>query len=53
MAREIAIVQKLTDTEALKLIDDQLQKGPRRTKVEETEVDETEDGDDSKIVEAA
>ena len=30
MAREIAAVQKLTETEALKLIDTQLQKGPRR-----------------------
>ena len=53
MAREIAVVQKLTDAEALKLIDDQLQKGPRRTKVEETEADEAEETDDGKIVEAA
>ena len=30
MAREIATVQKLTDTEALKVLDGQLQKGPRR-----------------------
>ena len=30
MAREIAAVQKLTDTEALKVLDGQLQKGPRR-----------------------
>ena len=30
MAREIAAVQKLTDTEALKVLDTQLQKGPRR-----------------------
>ena len=30
MAREIAAVQKLTETEALKLIESQLQKGPRR-----------------------
>ncbi len=47
MAREIAVVQKLSDQEALKFIDEQLQKGPRRTKVEETEevdADETEDG---------
>ena len=53
MAREIAAVQKLTDSEALKVIDDQLQKGPRRVKAEE--VDETEDADDtdSGIVEAA
>jgi CarD family transcriptional regulator len=53
MAREIAAVQKLTDSEALKVIDDQLQKGPRRVKAEE--VDEAEDADetDSGIVEAA
>ena len=30
MGREIAAVQKLTETEALKLIESQLQKGPRR-----------------------
>jgi CarD family transcriptional regulator len=30
MAREIGAVQKLTETETLKLIDTQLQKGPRR-----------------------
>ena len=30
MAREIAAVQKLTDTEALKVLDTQLRKGPRR-----------------------
>ena len=53
MAREIAVVQKLSDAEALKLIDEQLQKGPRRTKVEETEADETDEGDEGKIVEAA
>ncbi len=35
VAREIASVQKLTDTEALKLIDTQLQKSPRRGKAEE------------------
>ena len=48
-------MQKLTDTEALKLIDAQLQKGPRRGKVEETEGDEDADeGDEeSGIVEAA
>ena len=31
VAREIAVVQKLTETESLKLIESQLQKGPRRT----------------------
>jgi CarD family transcriptional regulator len=47
MAREIAAVQKLTDTEVLKLIETQLQKSPRRGKAEadvEVEV-EIEDGD--------
>ena len=47
MGREIAVVQKLTDTEALKLIDDQLQKGPRRTKADEVEADEVEEADDT------
>ena len=53
MAREIAAVQALTDTEALKVIDGQLQKGPRRVKSDE--VDETDDGDTAEggIVEAA
>lgn len=40
MMREIVVVQKLTETEALKVIEAHLQKGPRRGKVEETEVDE-------------
>jgi len=45
IAREIAAVQKLTETESLKLIDGQLQKGPRRSKAEEAEGDigETEE----------
>jgi CarD family transcriptional regulator len=43
MAREIAAVEKLTDAESLKLIEQQLQKGPRRTaKVEEADADEDE-----------
>ncbi len=49
MAREIAAVQKLTDSEVLKLIETQLQKNPRRGKVDaEAEGDgeaETEEGD--------
>ncbi len=50
MAREIAAVEKLTDAESLKLIEQQLQKGPRRTaKVEESE---DEDGE-AEGVEAA
>jgi CarD family transcriptional regulator len=39
VAREIAVVQKLTETESLKLIESQLQKGPRRTKGEEAEAE--------------
>ncbi|WP_244406231.1 CarD family transcriptional regulator [Methylocella silvestris] len=43
MAREVVIVEKLTETEALKAIEAQLQKGPRRGgKAEEIEVDDTE-----------
>jgi CarD family transcriptional regulator len=44
MAREIAAVQKLSDADSLKLIESQLQKGPRRAaKADETVV--VEDGD--------
>ena len=53
MARELGVVQKLTDTEALKIIDDQLQKGPRRGKADEAEADDTEDSEESGIGEAA
>jgi CarD family transcriptional regulator len=54
IAREIAVVQKLTDQEALKLIDEQLQKGPRRVKVEETDAGEEDTEEDTDgIVEAA
>lgn len=53
MARELGVVQKLTDTEALKVIDDQLQKGPRRGKVEDTDAEDSEDGDEGGIGEAA
>ena len=53
MAREIGVVQKLTDTEALKIIDDQLQKGPRRGKADEAEGDEAEDAEEAGIGEAA
>ena len=42
MTREIIVVQKLTETESLKLIEAQLQKGPRRGKAEEIEPDESE-----------
>jgi CarD family transcriptional regulator len=46
VAREIAILHKLTETESLKLIESQLQKGPRRTKAEEADADAavSEDG---------
>lgn len=54
IAREIAVVQKLSDQEALKLIDEQLQKGPRRAKTEEPDAgDEDSDEDTDGIVEAA
>ncbi|QAY97191.1 CarD family transcriptional regulator [Methylovirgula ligni] len=56
VAREIAAVQKLTETEALKVIESQLQKSPRRGKADEAEADaevETEASDDSGIDEAA
>jgi CarD family transcriptional regulator len=55
VAREISVVQKLTDTESLRLIESQLQKGPRRTKAEDAE-GEVADGDaddDGDIDEAA
>jgi CarD family transcriptional regulator len=39
VARELAVVQKLPETESLKLIESQLQKGPRRTKAEEADAD--------------
>jgi CarD family transcriptional regulator len=39
MAREIAAVQKLTEMESLKLIESQLQKGPRRGGKVDVEVD--------------
>ena len=45
LAREIAAVQKLTDSEVGKLIEAQLQKSPRRTKAEaeaDAEADEAE-----------
>ncbi|HEX3496915.1 MAG TPA: CarD family transcriptional regulator [Methylocella sp.] len=42
MAREILVVQKLTETESLKVIETQLQKGPRRGKTEENEAEEAD-----------
>ena len=40
IAREIGTVMQLTETEALKLIEANLQKGPRRTRADEAEADE-------------
>ncbi len=45
VAREIAVVQKLTETESLKLIESQLQKSPRRGKAEDADPADAEDGD--------
>ena len=45
VAREIAVVQKLTETESLKLIELQLQKGPRRGKPEEGEAEAEAEGE--------
>ncbi|HTV34368.1 MAG TPA: CarD family transcriptional regulator [Methylocella sp.] len=50
MTREIVVVQKLTETESLKLIETQLQKGPRRSSKSE---DLDSDPDESEIEEAA
>ena len=47
IARELAVVQKLTDAEALKQIEGQLQKGPRRGgKAEDAAGDEADAADD-------
>ena len=55
VVREIAVVEKLTETESLKLIDAQLQKGPRRGKGDDVEVDPVSvgEGEDGDIDEAA
>ena len=45
MAREIAAVQKLTDSEVSKLIEAQLQKSPRRSKAEADSDAEADEGD--------
>jgi len=48
MAREIAAVQKIVDAESLKLIENQLSKGPRRlAKAEEAAVVEENDVDEA------
>jgi CarD family transcriptional regulator len=53
MAREIAAVQKLTETESLKLIESQLQKGPKRGAKNETLPDSEGAEADPDIEEAA
>jgi CarD family transcriptional regulator len=54
MAREIAAVQKLTDSEALKLIESHLQKGPKRgTKAEQVAEELAEEAVDGDIEQAA
>ena len=45
MAREIAAVQKLTDSEVAKVIEAQLQKSPRRSKAEAEADAEADEGD--------
>ena len=45
VGRELSAVQKLTETEALKLIEGQLQKGPKRGAKVEAAEGEAEDGD--------
>ncbi len=52
LAREIAAVQKLTDSEVGKLIEAQLQKSPRRSKAE-AEAEADADGEDGEVEEAA
>jgi CarD family transcriptional regulator len=51
MAREVAVVQKLTEAEALKAIDAQLQKGQRRGA--KSEIDVVAGAADSDVEEAA
>ena len=54
MAREIAAVQKLTETEALKLIETNLQKGPKRgSKTEQVIEEGADEGGDGDIEQAA
>ena len=53
MGREIASVQRLTETEALKVMDGQLQKGPRRGVRTEAEVEAEANGEADRAVEEA
>jgi CarD family transcriptional regulator len=45
MAREVSVVLKLSDAEVLKLLDEQLQKGPRRMTKAEAEAEGDTEGD--------
>ena len=51
MSRELSVVQKLTEQESLKLIDAQLQKGPRRGAKADAEAEA--DGEAGDVDEAA
>jgi len=53
MAREIGAVEKMTETETLKVIDTQLQKGPRRGAKPEGEGEPEGEGADAEVEEAA
>jgi CarD family transcriptional regulator len=53
MAREIGAVQKMTETETLKVIETQLQKGPRRGLKAEGESDGEGEGAEPEVEEAA
>jgi CarD family transcriptional regulator len=53
VAREIAAVQKLTETEALKLIEGQLQKGPKRGGKADAAEGAAAEGEDGDVEEAA
>lgn len=53
MAREVAAVQKLTEHESLKLIEQHLQRGPRRGAKSEAEAGAVEDVSEAAIDEAA
>ncbi len=53
IVREIAVVQKVTETEALKLIEAQLQRGPRRGSKAEAQEEPAEGEADGDVDEAA
>ncbi|BDV34729.1 hypothetical protein SS37A_22580 [Methylocystis iwaonis] len=53
MAREVAAVRKLIDSEALKVIESFLQKGPRRGAKADAEAEAADDGDEEDVDRAA